>query len=90
MVILVIMEKTSTLSFLLDLSKESTDTRIMIKEYTCIGQVETSLKIIGSEYLNRMWSNVKDSYEEAHQVSAFNFKLNQFFEDPYIVTVNGK
>ena len=62
----------------------------MIKEYTTIGQVETSLKVIGSEFLNRMWANVKDSYEEAHWVSAFNFKLNEFFSDPYLVTVNSK
>ena len=76
-----------------DLSKESTDTRIMIKEYITTAQIETSLKVIGSDFLNRMWANVKDSYgasQEAHWVPAFNFKLNQFFEDPYIVTVNGK
>jgi len=74
----------------LDLSSAINYTINMIKDYTTKEQIETSLKVIGSEFLNRMWYNVKDSYEEAHWISAFNFKLNQFFEDPYIVTVNGK
>lgn len=58
----------------------------MIKEYNTIKQIETSLKVISSEFLNKMWYNVKDMYEESHWVSAFNFKLNQFFEDPYTVS----
>ena len=90
MAILVIMEKISTLSFRLDLSKLSTDTRIMIKEYITTAQIETSLKVIGSDFLNRMWSDVKDSYEAPHWISAFNFKLNEFFMNPYIVTESSK
>ena len=62
----------------------------MIKEYTTTEQIETAVKVIGSKVITNIWNNVNDSYEKDHWVSAFNFKLNQFFEDPYIVTVNGK
>lgn len=51
----------------------------MIKKFTTTDQIETSLKVIGSKFLNQMWANVKDSYEESHWVSAFNFKLEKFF-----------
>ena len=75
---------------MIDLSKDSTDTRLMIKNTTTIEQIETTVKVIGSKVITNIWNNVKDSYEEAHWTSAFNYRLERFFEDPYIVTVNGK
>jgi hypothetical protein len=62
----------------------------MIENTTTIEQIETSVKVIGSKVITNIWNNVKDNYEEAHWVSAFNFKLNQFIEDPYIVLINGQ
>jgi hypothetical protein len=51
----------------------------MIKKFTTTDQIETILKVIGSKHLNELWFHTQESFDKEHWVSAFNFKLEQFF-----------
>lgn len=62
-----------------DLSTLSLEASNMIKEFKTENEIDRWIRIVGSSYLTTMWDEVKDSYEKAHWVSAFNFRLAKFF-----------